>query len=259
MEIEQAGFRYEERVVGFVDILGFRELVKRADCDQQLRSAIIEGLRKIQNTPAPDTENETDLRHQNFSDCLIISAHNTPNGFWHLVLSLDALAWSLLKVGILVRGGVTVGNIHHDKDIVFGIAVNDAHRLESKIAKFPRIILSRSAVRTASNSKSLNSQWSGLYESKLQRDQDGVWFLDHFKGIGDSLRNSASQDNFGCPQVVQDAKSVGEKIQCQLDDALECPAIYEKIHWLALRWNISVVGNSRTNGVPLVPYIRFAG
>ena len=43
--------------------------------------------------------------------------------------------------GVWVRGGVTVGNILHDDDVVFGPALNRAYELESKVAKFPRIVL----------------------------------------------------------------------------------------------------------------------
>src|SRR3546814_12713824 len=87
---------------------------------------------------------DTDYRAQNFSDSLIISAANTADGLWHVLFSLSDLAINLLEIGVLVRGGVTIGGIHHDDDIVFGLGVNEAYRLESKIATSPRIVLGSS-------------------------------------------------------------------------------------------------------------------
>src|SRR3546814_6589532 len=81
---------------------------------------------------------DTDYRAQNFSDSLIISAANTADGLWHVLFSLSDLAINFLEIGVLVRGGVTIGGIHHDDDIVFGLGVNEAYRLESKIANSPR-------------------------------------------------------------------------------------------------------------------------
>jgi hypothetical protein len=123
-----------DRVVGFIDILGFADLVRHADRDPALRNEIIEALGKVRSISAPGLES-TDLRTHSFSDSLILSARNTPDGLWHLLLSMDALAWNLLQIGVLVRGGVTIGGMHHDEQIVFGVGVNDAYQLESTVAK----------------------------------------------------------------------------------------------------------------------------
>ena len=40
-----------------------------------------------------------------------------------------------------IRGGVSIGLAHHDEYNAFGPAINDAYMLESKEAKFFRIIL----------------------------------------------------------------------------------------------------------------------
>jgi len=88
---------YGDRVVGFVDILGFADLVRRADRMPSLRADIVEALNAVRSIASPE-RTETDLRTQNFSDSLILSANNTANGFWHLLLSIDALAWNLLQI-----------------------------------------------------------------------------------------------------------------------------------------------------------------
>jgi hypothetical protein len=70
---------YAERVVGFIDILGFADLVQLADRDQGLRNQIIEALGEVESATAPvPLSGESDLKAQNFSDSL-------PVGLWHLL------------------------------------------------------------------------------------------------------------------------------------------------------------------------------
>ncbi len=60
-----------------------------------------------------------------------------------LVSNLSYIGAVLLEKGILFRGGMTIGNIiHNDNGTVFGQDLIDAYQLESKSAKYPRIILS---------------------------------------------------------------------------------------------------------------------
>ena len=98
---------YMQKVVGFVDILGFADLVQRADSNPALRIKVMEALGKVRSVQR-DWSIGTELQAQYFSDCLIVSAQHSPEGLWHLLLSLDALAWNLLQEDILVRGAVTI-------------------------------------------------------------------------------------------------------------------------------------------------------
>jgi hypothetical protein len=43
-------------------------------------------------------------------------------------------------LGFWIRGGITIGELVHNNDVVFGPALNRAHELESKVAEYPRII-----------------------------------------------------------------------------------------------------------------------
>jgi hypothetical protein len=155
-----------DRVVGFIDILGFADLVRHADRDPALRNEIIEALGKVRSIAAPGI-GSTDLRTQNFSDSLILSARNTTDGLWHLLLSMDALAWNLLQIGVLVRGGVTIGGMHHDEQIVFGVGVNEAYRLESTVAKMPRIVLGTRAIQAAIEYAKLDGIWEAYRNARL--------------------------------------------------------------------------------------------
>src|SRR3546814_18803220 len=91
--------QYQQRIVAFVDFLGFDALVKRSDGDAAIRDKIFGALRDFRAFMAP-TVVDTDYRAQNFSDSLIISAANTADGLWHVLFSLSDLAINLQEIEI---------------------------------------------------------------------------------------------------------------------------------------------------------------
>jgi hypothetical protein len=232
---------YAERVVGFIDILGFADLVRRADRDPGLRGQIMEALETVRSVSAPGG-GDTDLRAQNFSDSLILSAINTADGFWHLLFSIDALAWNLLQLGVLIRGGVTIGGIHHDEAIVFGVGVNEAYRLESAVAKVPRIALGARAVRAATEYASDGEIWSEYRNARLLRDTDGVWHLNYLAILGIFNRQRPTADMMKHP-YYEVGRSVRQIIQAKVDSTVEQPDIYRKVEWLARYWNLEVAAH----------------
>lgn len=44
-------------------------------------------------------------------------------------------------MGFLVRGGITIGPLYHDSNIVFGPALVRAATIEKDLARFPRVVL----------------------------------------------------------------------------------------------------------------------
>src|SRR5260370_5397384 len=81
-----------------------------------------------------------DAKVSTFSDNVVIRERpkaNTPQflmqlGIWQLGAAIN---------GFLMRGGVTVGDVIHEDEAVFGPGLNRAYYLESKIATYPRIML----------------------------------------------------------------------------------------------------------------------
>lgn len=51
--------------------------------------------------------------------------------------------------GIATRGGMTLGDHHQGSSIIIGPALIEAHKIETRIAKYPRVVLSDVAVRCA--------------------------------------------------------------------------------------------------------------
>jgi hypothetical protein len=129
---------YERRVVAFYDVLGWRSHIRRAGnkaSDLSLLRRLI-----LKTARATRIEKGLDLRVTTFSDNVVISQlprANTPQ------LLMQLAIWQLGAAinGFLMRGGVTIGDLVHEDEAVFGPGLNRAYYLESKIAMYPRIVL----------------------------------------------------------------------------------------------------------------------
>ena len=104
-----------------------------------------------------------------FSDCYEIS-ETFPA--WHVLAGVQALGANLLAQGILCRGAVVKGLAYHRDRVLFGPAVIEAYELESRGARYPRIIVTDEVRKAA---------WGyheGLWKGRLfVQDTDGCWFI----------------------------------------------------------------------------------
>ncbi|WP_112311431.1 hypothetical protein [Pseudogemmobacter bohemicus] len=249
---------YQARVVGFVDILGFGALVQRADRDVNLRREIIEALEKVRAVTPPG-DGDTELRTQSFSDSLILSAANTPEGLWHLLLSIDALAWNLLQLGIFIRGGVTIGGMTHNDHLAFGTGVNAAYDLESKVAKMPRVILGAAAFDAAVCYASQSEVWAAYRNSRLLRDRDGVWFLNYLTELACFNRQHPSSPDMLHHPMYKVGCSIQQIFQEKHDRTIDQPDVYAKLEWFARYWNAEVSTHPDPTAIPVIGSINVAG
>lgn len=222
---------YSDRAVGFIDILGFGDLVKRAHHDAELQCQIIAALNAVRSVPNFNSTT-AELRTHNFSDSLILSATASDLGIALLLMSIRGLISKLLDLGIFVRGAVTIGGVYHDDHVVFGVGVNEAYRLESSIAQVPRVILGKGIV---DRMKIANAN-SVLHLGMARRGEDGVWHLDPFSGL---------EGDIGSAEALQLAtmrlSSIQRHIQQQIEETMEHPGIFTKIEWIAKEWNRNVL------------------
>ena len=109
-----------------------------------------------------------DLRVSTFSDNVVITQKpgaTTPQ----LLMQLAIWQLGAAANGFLLRGGVTVGDVLHEEEGVFGPAMNRAYYLESRCAVFPRIMLDPLAIDEMGEFGALCST------------EDSVTFLDPFR------------------------------------------------------------------------------
>jgi hypothetical protein len=199
--------KYEEQFTVFVDFLGFSEVSSRTDDttrreilglllalsalrgDFGVQSAVIETNKTTTIKPAIST----------FSDHIVISFPLEPiykdaefdehigafiilNQFSSL---LSRLAAAALRIGFLIRGGATIGNLYHASGVVFGEALVEAFQIESRTSVYPRVVVSS---RITSRPKWIDNQ------PFVVKDSDGLYHFDYFKML--LLSASPPGENF---------------------------------------------------------------
>lgn len=137
--------KYEERIVAFVDILGFSSMINKSESNEIEYERIKHALDTIQlvkNRTASLIAKVT-----TFSDSIVISyPTNGKDPLFYILIDLVHLQLDLLQQGVLVRGGIAKGKVRHVKEMVFGPAMVAAYELESKYAIYPRIIVEKEVV-----------------------------------------------------------------------------------------------------------------
>jgi len=84
---------------------------------------------------------------------------------------LASVAEQALRIGVLIRGGLSWGQLYHQSGVVFGEAMVDAYRLENGVAHTPRVVVSERVIRK------LRERPESV--TALHQDSDGVWCLDY--------------------------------------------------------------------------------
>ena len=139
---------YKNRYVAFVDILGFTAIVRATEHDAMPTriNALVKALAEI-GSHHPSINESDDFQFQSFSDSTVMSSASTFTGLLQILYSISDLSIRLLQTGLLARGAIAKGNLHHDRPVIFGPAFLDAYDIEQKIAKYPRVVLSRESIR----------------------------------------------------------------------------------------------------------------
>lgn len=133
---------YERRVVVYIDLLGWRRKIEIAGSDPQavgqLRAVVLLfSMLQRMHFDARDVGAELTA----FSDNVVISFPFADDIVPRFLEGLGSVQLGAALCGFWVRGAVTIGDLVHDNMVVFGPALNRAYELESRRAKFPRIIL----------------------------------------------------------------------------------------------------------------------
>jgi hypothetical protein len=133
---------YERRVVVFYDVLGWRSQIAKAGHDVQeigkLRRYILQHTRIIKQAT------NHNLRVSTFSDNIVLTQPLTERSSY-FIQQFGSIIMSAALGGILIRGGITIGDVIHDDEVVFGPGLNRAYELESKLADVPRVVLDPNA------------------------------------------------------------------------------------------------------------------
>jgi hypothetical protein len=184
--------QYENRMVLFLDILGFQKIIDETVDKQEDKHERIE---KLYNSlllikAEVSKENGTSKVVTQFSDSIVVSfRQNDSKEFISFFQGMLSLLIKLIKQDIICRGAISLGKLIHNDEIVFGPALNDAYLTESTASLYPRVILDRSIVENLKFKYKAQTQDmisrmrfdSGVW-STLNVDSDDKLYIDYFTG-----------------------------------------------------------------------------
>ncbi|MDL2236413.1 hypothetical protein LJC56_01055 [Christensenellaceae bacterium OttesenSCG-928-K19] len=185
--------RSECAVVTFIDILGFKNLVEHKSDGEMVEILDLFHQHNSENPlsryeiSTPIVDNLISLKTVYFSDSVVRIRYVSdwgvkyPSDGHYMVLLekelmlLAEIQAALLKRGILIRGGITIGEIYYDEEAkhLFGKAMNRAYELESTLANYPRIVIDP----TFSN---VYSPSMDFIESPISIDSEMLFSVDYF-------------------------------------------------------------------------------
>ncbi|RYG87978.1 MAG: hypothetical protein EON59_05810 [Alphaproteobacteria bacterium] len=174
---------YRQQVVTFLDIMGFRNIVGTASADEI--SVMLDHT--LASAAPPSAADEIGTSVISFSDSIIRArpcGKDLAAALFHEVAELARAQWSLMNKGILVRGGVTAGEVLVQSGRAFGPAFIKAYDLESSWAKGPRILIDPTIItslRDQARVKEAGSDVIARARALLAHDSDGLWFVDYVR------------------------------------------------------------------------------
>lgn len=246
----------EDRVVAFIDILGFKDLVSRlfspeggsslheilgnlqhvaeqqkwAHATNQSRQWMREVLPSIRAS-----DPEPDLQVTAFSDSIVFSDRLCESGAREVIIAAQRLAVSLLERGILCRGGISLGPTYHKDGILFGLGMNRAYQLESEVARYPRIVL---ADQVPIHGLTL------LFGLTVEADFDGCRIIDLFSSIRVPKPNPFDLTDLtpGPPDVARltQIRTVIQREILRHTSADSPTGVLVKFRWLGHKFNAAI-------------------
>lgn len=193
-EVSERTTSYENKIVCFIDILGFSGLIKSTTSDdnekaQKSLNNVCQALLflwECLNSIAIHNITTTQ-----FSDSIVISFpwHKED---WHMLAVFKTIKHIqivlLYKYDLLLRGGIVIGEVIHTDKILIGPAMINAYALESKCANSPRIVLDPKVVYRFNILKN-NAKKANFIESDkiIHKDLDDTSYIDYFNVDEDEL------------------------------------------------------------------------
>jgi hypothetical protein len=145
---------FQKGAVAFLDILGFKSIVEDAETQSSAFSKLTSLIEVVESHMRWDNKLlsaevpiDVQPKYLFISDTIIISAPLNIDGYDGLVtvtLKAIAIAHKLLEMGLLVRGGISVGNVWNQPTNIFGTGYIAAYLAEQE-ADHPRILLTSEA------------------------------------------------------------------------------------------------------------------
>jgi hypothetical protein len=200
---------YKEKIVAFIDILGFTNLINQTTEDDAKHIAFFnKHISHVLEILKDQYDRMFSIKM--FSDCICISCDDGP---YELDCIVDEICFIQLYFsisGIFVRGGLSRGRHYENENIIYSKGLIKAYHLE-KESIYPRIIIDPDLFDSVKD-KSDN----------IMKSPDGKYFLDY---LDNATMGGLEYDEF----LEQHKNAIVIEVQKNISN----PRVIDKFKWLA--------------------------
>ena len=248
------GVKLEKRFCAFLDILGFKEIVKEnGDADEacaKVVDALKAGLRTLEY---PLSHKLVDVK--SFSDNLLFSLkYNIGSKFvvpmFEFVCKYQR---TLIQSGYFVRGGISLGGLYIDDHAIYGEALVEAYEIESLKAINPVVMLSRDVLEFAKSNEHMGVV-SQVFNGKLCRSYifefNGQCFVNYLRSAFVPVEDPDAVGILPTELDVEFMRFHRDAVILNLEKYSENRRVYEKYLFLAAYHNAfcdACAGDSEAN------------
>ncbi len=198
----EAGYHYKEKFIAFIDILGFKNLIKTGGDKiiERVVETIHKSLSEYKNRfILPSSEPKTDMmgykvldidpRYYLLSDSIILTMEDAENNLFRFILGIIAIQKEFIESNIFVRGAVVKGDIFESEgsvgigNMLFGPGGIEAIQMEADYSIYPRIVVSKSILDSLREkcfeSPEKSQIGRDLCRLIVLRDNSGISFIDY--------------------------------------------------------------------------------
>jgi len=244
--------KYEYRLVAFIDLLGFKELVSTFGaqpfafkCTLNILKALDAQKQMVYGFPK---ELDVQMEYTVFSDSIVLSSRIPQDPVNTSLFQVAFACGLLLRSGIFARGAIVDGYLYHKSNLILGQGMVDAYTQEITNAIYPRIIVSPNIIdryfkeiQTSPLKEKIQS-WSNTL---IRKDADRIYYLDILQSIPSTL----FKDGF-IPFLETTQKTVIDKLKEFKGDE----KAFQKYEWFRKYYNAVLSEHSEYN-LDLIPQI----
>lgn len=179
--------KYMDCYVAFMDILGFKEIINKRSFEEI--EHVFNSIKEFE--PAPLLKDLDVYRHIDYyimSDSIVVYVNSGLTGAFIAltdVCNQIQIRLAALDSPVLLRGGISRGELYCNENVIFGPGLTEAYLLESSLAKYPRVIFTEK-IRTEAleNAGKLYAfDFNNMYYCK---DDDMLYYINYLHTFGNA-------------------------------------------------------------------------
>lgn len=196
--------KYEHRIVAYIDILGFSEMIKQTVNENKPELAqkqldaihsVVTSIRTYVNSAKNKVLLGGHCQITMFSDTIVFSIPKAESArVLAMFRVLKRLQISMLTKNILMRGSVVHGELIHTDEVILGPALINAYNVESKSAVYPRFVIDPHVTYLYLRKNGVTIQKNRIKDFVndfvFTDDFDGTYYIDYFNEVQDYLSDN---------------------------------------------------------------------